>query len=80
VRANYLAGDAQLKTVTKFLKAYMFWLFMFELFCSSQGYAVSKFLIPYARRIADALLDAVPRSVGATLFLPTRTRGCALGC
>jgi hypothetical protein len=50
---------------------------MFELFCSSQGYAVSKFLIPYARRIADALLDAVPQiSWGNAVLADTYKRLC----
>jgi hypothetical protein len=31
------------------------------LFCSSQGDAVARYLIPHARRIADATLDAVPQ-------------------
>jgi hypothetical protein len=55
-------------------------LFGFVLFYSLQGDAVARYLIPHARRIDDAPLDAVPRSVGATLFLRARTGGCAWGC
>jgi hypothetical protein len=80
MRADYLADDAELETVDRFFEAYLLWLFRFVLFCSSQGDAVARYLIPYARRITDAPLDAVPRSVGATLFLRARTGGCARGC
>jgi hypothetical protein len=41
---------------------------------------VARYLIPHARRIADAPLDAVPKSVGAMLFLPARIGVCARGC
>jgi hypothetical protein len=59
VRADYLADDAQPETVNRFLDVYLLWLFGFVLFCSSQGDMVSKFLIPYARRIVDAPMDIV---------------------
>jgi hypothetical protein len=64
VQVDYLADDAQPKTVNRFLEVYLLWLFGFVMFCSSQGDVVLRFLILYARRIADALLDAVPRSIG----------------
>jgi hypothetical protein len=52
--------DAEQETVDRFFEAYLLWLFGFVLFCSSQGDAVASYLIPHARRIADAPLDTMP--------------------
>jgi hypothetical protein len=60
VQANYLPDDARPEIVNRFLEAYLLWLFGFVMFCSSQGDAVSKFLIPYARRITNTPFDAGP--------------------
>jgi hypothetical protein len=56
---DYLADDAEQETVDRFFEAYLLWLFGFVLFRSSQGDAVIRYLIPHARRIADALSDVV---------------------
>jgi hypothetical protein len=61
VQANYLADDVEQETVNRFFEAYLLWLFGFVLFCSSQGDTVARYLIPHARRIADAPLDVVPQ-------------------
>jgi hypothetical protein len=45
------------------------------MFCSSQGDAVSKFLIPYTRRIADAPLDAVPQINWGNVVLTDTYKG-----
>jgi hypothetical protein len=60
MQVDYLADDAQPGEVDKFLEAYLLWLFGFVMFCESAGDEVSKYLIPYARMITDAPLDAVP--------------------
>jgi hypothetical protein len=60
VQADYLADDAEQETIDMFFEVYVLWLFGFVLFCSSQGDVVARYLIPHARRIADAPLDAVP--------------------
>jgi hypothetical protein len=61
MQADYLADDAEQETVDMFVEAYLLWLFGFVLFCSLQGDAVARYLIPHARRIANAPLDAVPQ-------------------
>jgi hypothetical protein len=53
--------NTEQETVDRFFEAYLLWLFGFVLFCSSQGDVVVRYLIPHARRITDALLDAVPQ-------------------
>jgi hypothetical protein len=61
------------ETVSRFFEAYLLWLFGFVLFCSSQGDAVARYLIPHAWRIATHPWMTCPRSVRATLFLRART-------
>jgi hypothetical protein len=45
VQEDNLADDTQPEIVNRFLEVYLLWLFGFMMFCSSQGDAVSKFLI-----------------------------------
>jgi hypothetical protein len=59
VQADCLADDAEQETVDMFFEAHLLWLFGFVLFCSSQGDAMARYLIPHARRIADAPLHVV---------------------
>ncbi|KAM0876720.1 hypothetical protein ACQ4PT_035983 [Festuca glaucescens] len=59
--ADYMADDAVPETVNRFVEAYLLWLFGYVMFCESAGDSVSKFLIPYARMIADADVDAMPQ-------------------
>jgi hypothetical protein len=61
VQVDYLADDAEQKTVDRFFEAYLLWLFGFVLFYSSQGNMVARYLIPHARRIANTPLDVVPQ-------------------
>jgi hypothetical protein len=60
VQVDYIADDAEQETVDRFFEAYLLWLFGFVLFCSLQGDAVTRYLNPDTRRIADAPLDVVP--------------------
>jgi hypothetical protein len=53
---------------------------LFVLFCSSQSDAVVRYLIPHARRIADAPLDVVPQISWGNSVLASAYRGCARGC
>jgi hypothetical protein len=54
-------------------------LFGFVLFCSSQGDAVVRYLIPHARRITDALLDDMPQISWGNSILGSAYRGLCLG-
>jgi hypothetical protein len=49
------------------------------MFCSSHGDAVPKFFIPYARRIADTPLDAVPQINWGSVVLAYTYRGKCTG-
>jgi hypothetical protein len=58
---------------------YLLWPFGFVLFCSSRGDAVARYLIPHARRIADAPLDAVPQISWGNSVLVSAYRGPCSG-
>jgi hypothetical protein len=75
VQADYLADDAEQEIVDRFFEAYMLWLFGLVLFCSSQGDAVLRYLIPHPRRIADAPLDVVPQISWGNSVLASAYRG-----
>jgi hypothetical protein len=60
VQGDYMADDAEPETVDRFLEAYPPLLFSFVMFYKSIGDAVSKYLIPYVRMIADTPVHAVP--------------------
>jgi hypothetical protein len=79
VQDNYLADDAEKETVNRFFEAYLLWLFGFVLFCSSQGDAVTRYLIPHARRITDAPLDVVPQITWGNSVLVIAYRGLCSG-
>jgi hypothetical protein len=79
VQADYLADDAEQETVDRFFEAYMLWLFEFVLFCISQSDAVARYLIPHARRIADAPLDVVPQIYWGNSVLASGSRGLCSG-
>jgi hypothetical protein len=55
------------------------WLFGFVLFCSSQGDALTRYLIPHARRITDAPLDFVPQISWANSVLASAYGGLCSG-
>jgi hypothetical protein len=80
VEADYMVDDVEPGTIDRFLELYLLWLFGFVMFCKSAGDAVSKYLIPYARMIADAPLDAGPRSARVALFCRQPTWGCVRLC
>jgi hypothetical protein len=80
VQAHYLVDDAEQETFDRFFKACMLWLFGFVLFCGSQGDAVARYLIPHARRIADAPLHVMPQISWGNSVLASVYRGMCLGC
>jgi hypothetical protein len=55
-----MANDADDKTSDRFLEVYLLWLFGWMLFCESAGDSVSRCMIPWAQRIADAPLEQMP--------------------
>jgi hypothetical protein len=57
----------------------MLWLFGFVFFCSSQVDTVARYLIPHARRIADAPLDVVPQISWGNSVLASAYRGLCSG-
>ena len=88
-----MRADADEGTVNRHLEAYLLWLFGYVMFCGSQGDAVTRYLIPYARMIADAPLAEVPQiSWGAAVLAATfrglcmavakgsKDKGILLGC
>jgi hypothetical protein len=68
-----MVDEPDADTEARHFEAYLLWLFGYVLFCSSQGDAVPKQLIPYARAIADAPLRRSRRSALALLSSPRRT-------
>ena len=57
VQADYMADDADDQTSDRFLEVYLLWLFGWVLFCESVGDSLSRYLLPWAQKIADAPLD-----------------------
>jgi hypothetical protein len=79
VQADYLADDAEHETVDRFFEAYLLWLFGFVSFCSSQGDAVARYLIPHVQGIADVPLDVVPQISWGNSVLASAYRGLCSG-
>jgi hypothetical protein len=73
-----MADDADDPTSDKFLEVYLLWLFGWVLFCESAGDSVSRYMIPWAQRIADAPLDQMPQiSWGSTVLAATYRGLCS---
>jgi hypothetical protein len=88
-----MADDANDQTSDRFLVVYLLWLFGWVLFCESAGDSVSRCMIPWAQRIADAPLEQMPQiSWGSTVLAaiyrglcsavmrPTSREAILLGC
>jgi hypothetical protein len=73
-----MADNADDPTSDRFLEVYLLWLFGWVLFCELAGDLVSRYLLPWAQKIADAPLDQMPQiSWGSAV--PTATyRGLCL--
>jgi hypothetical protein len=52
-----MADDADDQMSYRFLEVYLLWLFGWVLFCKSARDSVSRCMIPWAQRIADAPLE-----------------------
>jgi quinol-cytochrome oxidoreductase complex cytochrome b subunit len=52
-----MADEADDPTSYRFLKVYLLWLFGWVLFCESAGDSVSRYMLPWAQKIADTPLD-----------------------
>jgi hypothetical protein len=56
-----MADDADDQTSDRFFEVYLLWLFRWVLFRESVGNSVSRCMIPWAQRIADAPLEQMPQ-------------------
>jgi hypothetical protein len=52
-----MADEVNDSTSDRFLEVYLLWLFEWVLFYESAGDSVSRYLLPWAPKIADAPLD-----------------------
>ena len=75
VQADYMADDADDPTSDRFLEVYLLWLFGWVLFCESAGDSVSRCMIPWAQRIADAPLEQMPQISWGSAVLAATYRG-----
>jgi hypothetical protein len=88
-----MADDADDKTSDRFLEVYLLWLFGWVLFYESAGDSVSRSMIPWAQRIADAplkqmsqiswggaVLAANYRGLCSAVTRPTSREAILLGC
>jgi hypothetical protein len=75
-----MKDDADELTNNRHLEAYLLWLFGYVMFCGSQGDAVSRFLIPHARRIVDTTVEEMPQMNWGTAVLVATYRGLCAGC
>ena len=75
-----MRDNADKPTSNRHLEAYLLWLFGYIMFCGSQGDAVSRFLIPHARRIADATVEEMPQINWGAAVLAATYRGLCTGC
>jgi hypothetical protein len=74
-----MADDANDQTSYRFLEVYLLWLFGLVLFCESTGDSVSRCMIPWAQRIADAPLEQMPQiSWGSAVLAATYMGLCSV--
>jgi hypothetical protein len=71
-----MANEADDQTSDRFLEVYLLWLFGWVLFCESAGDCVSRFMIPWAQRIADAPLEQMHQISWGSAILTATYRGC----
>jgi hypothetical protein len=75
LQADYVADDANDQKLDRFLEVYLLWLFGWVLFYESAGDSVSRCLIPWAQRIADAPLKQMPQISWGSAVLAATYRG-----
>ncbi|WVZ95244.1 hypothetical protein U9M48_041035 [Paspalum notatum var. saurae] len=66
--------------IARHLEAYVLWLMGWVMFCSSAGSFVPKHLLPFARYVADAPLEAIPQFSWGSAVLAATYRGLCTGC
>jgi hypothetical protein len=67
-----MRDDADEHMSNRYLEAYLLWLFDYVMLCGSQGDVVSRFLIPHAWRVADAIVEEMPQiNWGAAVLTAT---------
>lgn len=66
--------------IARHLEAYLLWLFGWVMFTSTHGDTVHAKWIPYARAIADAEIDQVPRWSWGSAVLAATYRGMCEAC
>jgi hypothetical protein len=74
-----MRDDVDEQTSNKHLYAYLLWLFSYVMLCGSHGDAVSRFLIPHARRITDTTVEDVPQNWVVAVLVVTHW-GLCTGC
>jgi hypothetical protein len=70
-----MADDADDQTSDRFLEVYLLWLFGWVLFCESAGDYVSRCMIAWDQRIADAPLEQMPQISWGSTVLEATYRG-----
>jgi hypothetical protein len=73
-----MADDAGDPTSDIFLEVHLLWLFRWVLLCESAGDFVSRYMIPWAQRIADAPLEQMPQISWGSAVLAATYRGMCL--
>jgi hypothetical protein len=71
-----MADDADYPMSNRYLEGYLLWLFGWVLSCESTGDSVSRNLLPWAQRIADAPLEQMPQIRWGSAVLTATYRGC----
>jgi hypothetical protein len=70
-----MADNADDQTSDRFLEVYLLWLFGWVLFCESAGDSVSRCMIPWAQRIANAPIEQMPQISWGGAVLAATYRG-----
>jgi hypothetical protein len=70
-----MADEADDPMLDSFLEVYLLWLFGWVLLWESVGDSVSRYLLPWAQKIADAPLDQMPQISWGSAVLAATYRG-----
>jgi hypothetical protein len=70
-----MTDDANDQTSYMFLEVYLLWLFGWVLFCELVGDSVSRCMIPWAQRTADAPLERMPQITWGSTVLAATYKG-----
>jgi hypothetical protein len=70
-----MADDADDQTSDRFLEVYLLWLFGWVPFYESARDSVSRCMIPWAQKIADAPLEQMPQISWGSVVLAATYRG-----